>query len=355
MSAIDKLAARPTLQRSLVQQAMQEAKADPKAQQKLQQLVDQRAGDFEDAGLVDTVQQFLTGLFDVVVAGQKKPGGPFLPLTGLPKLPPHAVLEVVKDGAVVQALRADGDGVLAGMLRGVHVGDALSFRLRDAAGRLFPARVDGFVVPDGKVTSTVTTQTPPALLPLHALALGTGGLAAAGLDPLRLTPATIHVGKTAPTDFQQKHALTSQLGGAIIAAPDAAFMAAHAPDLSLVDGATLTVKHEPGRKVFTVDVKGQAGGPVSFGWDDTLQVFSPPLTEADVPRLQAGLAGAPPSSSPPMRKAWSPATSAPTAPSGSPRRSCSPSTTSPARARPRARPPARPPLRSLAPSPSCWS
>jgi hypothetical protein len=230
---------------------------------------------------------------DVLVGGQPRPGGPFLPLTGLPKLPPFAVLEVVKDGAVVQALRADADGAVQnGMLRGVHVGDALSFRLRDAAGRLFPGQADGFVVPDGKVTSTVTTQVPPSLVKLHAAQIGSEGITRPALDPLWLAPATIHVGKTAPTDFQQRHALTSQLGGAILKSPDAAFMAAHAPELSLAEGATLTVKHQPGAKVVGVDVKGTPAINVAIAWDDTLHTFSPALTEADLPRLEQGLRGA---------------------------------------------------------------
>jgi hypothetical protein len=229
---------------------------------------------------------------DVVVAGQVKPGGPYLPLTGMPKLPPHAVLEVIKDGAVVQALRADADGVLNGMLRGVHVGDALSFQLKDAVGRVFPGRAEGFVVPDGQNKAAVSTHVPPALVPLSSSTIGSGALE---LDPAWLAPATIAVGPAAPKDFQQRHALVSQLGGAIVDVPDAAFMAAHAPDVSLEQGATLSVRHEQGRKVVTVDINGLAGathGALSFGYDDTLHQLTPALTEADIPRLQKALAGA---------------------------------------------------------------
>lgn len=229
---------------------------------------------------------------DVVVNGQVKPGGPYLPLTGMPKLPPHAVLEVIKDGAVVQALRADADGVLNGMLRGVHVGDALSFQLKDAVGRVFPGRAEGFVVPDGQNKAAVSTHVPPALVPLSSKTIGSGALE---LDPAWLAPATIAVGAAAPKDFQQRHALVSQLGGAVVDVPDAAFMAAHAPEVSLEQGATLSVRHEQGRKVVTVDINGLAGathGALSFGYDDTLHTLTPALTEADVPRLQTALAGA---------------------------------------------------------------
>lgn len=222
---------------------------------------------------------------DVMVNGKAKPGGPFLPLPTLPKLPAHAVLEVVKDGAVVQALRADGDGRLDGMLRGVHVGDALSFRLKDAAGRQFPTTIDGFVVPNGKVLSTVRGVVAPRLAPLDATAIGTGGLA---VDPAWLAPAKVLVGKAVPQDFQQRHAVTSQVGGAILAAPEAHFMAEHFADMPLKDGASLTVTQSQGQKTVGVDVTGVAGSPFSFGFDDVTGTLHG-VSAAELPKMKTAL------------------------------------------------------------------
>ena len=83
----------------------------------------------------------------------KDPRGPFLAMPAVKGLPPHGQLAVVRDGEVVQTLRADDKGVVKGYLRGVSVGDRLDFRVLDAAGRRFPQEVVGFEVPDaGKKT-----------------------------------------------------------------------------------------------------------------------------------------------------------------------------------------------------------
>ena len=215
--------------------------------------------------LVSALQNLSGPPVDLVVNGQKKPGGPFLPLPTLPQLPVHAILEVIKDGAVVQSLRADVGGKLNdAMLRGVHVGDALSFRLRDAAGRLFPTEIKGFVVPDGKCASKVSGHVPARLQPLDATAIGTGSLT---VDPSWLAPARVVVGKMIPTDFQQRHAIVSQVGGALINTPPVDFMAQHFPEQKLVDGATLLVQQQAGKKLITIEVPGTVGRE-TFGYDD---------------------------------------------------------------------------------------
>ncbi len=238
--------------------------------------------------LVCALQNLSGPPVDVVVNGVSRPGGPFLPLPTLPKVPPFAALDVVKDGAVVQTLRADGAGKLEGMIRGVHVGDALTFRLSDAAGRMFAQEVVGFVVPDGKVTSTVTGQVPPRLRPLDATLVGSGTLA---LDPSWLAPAKILVGKAIPTDFVQRHAVVSSVGGALIAAPPPSFQAEHAGGILLDGGATLTVTQRPGSKWVSIDAPATTGTPtqpLAFGYDDITGALHN-VTEQTLPQLKTAL------------------------------------------------------------------
>lgn len=83
----------------------------------------------------------------------KDPRGPFLALPAVQGLPPYAQLAVVRDGAVVQTLRADAQGAIKGYLAGVSVGDRLDFRVLDAAGRRFGEEIVGFEVP-GKGAQT---------------------------------------------------------------------------------------------------------------------------------------------------------------------------------------------------------
>ncbi len=242
--------------------------------------------DTREPDLVSAMQNLSGPPVDLVVTGNKKPGGPFLPLPSLPVLPRHAVLEVLKGGGVVQSLRADHNGKLDdGMLRGVHVGDALSFRLRDAAGRLFPTEVKGFVVPDGKCGSKVSGQVPPRLRPLDATAIGSGSLT---VDPEWLAPAKILVGKAVPTDFQARHEVSSQLGGALLAAPAVDFMAQHFADMKLAEGATLTVTQQGGNKQLTIDVPGVTTSSLSFGYDDITGALHG-LTETDLPKMKTAL------------------------------------------------------------------
>lgn len=77
----------------------------------------------------------------------KDPRGPFLAMSDVKGLPPHGQLAVVRDGKVVQTLRADDKGVVKGYLRGVSAGDRLDFRVLDAAGRRFPQEIVGWEVP----------------------------------------------------------------------------------------------------------------------------------------------------------------------------------------------------------------
>jgi hypothetical protein len=77
----------------------------------------------------------------------KDPRGPFLAMSDVKGLPPYGQLAVVRDGKVVQTLRADDKGVVKGYLRGVSAGDRLDFRVLDAAGRRFPQEVVGWEVP----------------------------------------------------------------------------------------------------------------------------------------------------------------------------------------------------------------
>lgn len=254
--------------------------------------------DVKEPDLASALQHTCGPPVDIMVGGKAKPGGPFLPLPALPKLPAHAQLEVVKDGVVVQTLRADANGKLdanggAGpMLRGVHIGDALSFRLKDAGGRMFPTQVTGFVVPDGALQSKVSAFVPPSLQPLDASRVGSGTLA---LDPAWLAPARVLVGAHAPTDFQQRHAVQSQVGGAILKQPEAAFMSEHfggagASGDVLKSGASVVVTQEQGRKTLTIDTGAPgARGAVSFGFDDTLGTLTPNIAATDLPRLQSAL------------------------------------------------------------------
>ncbi|HEY1099360.1 MAG TPA: hypothetical protein VGF99_10535, partial [Myxococcota bacterium] len=245
--------------------------------------------DAVEPDLVRAFQAVVGPPMDLVKNGQTVPGGPYLPLPALPKLPAYAQLDVVKDGAVVQSFRADSTGSLEGLMRGVHVGDALSFRQKDAAGRAFPTQIDGFVVPDGKCGSTVVGTVPAKLQRLDATRVGSGTLT---LDPEWLAPAKIVVGKHAPSDFQQLHAIRSAVGGAVLPAPPAEFMRAHLGDAAtMAEGATLEVKHQPGSKWVSVDVPGITTRAVQLGWDE-IEGTLHGVTEQSLPQVKEALRGA---------------------------------------------------------------
>jgi hypothetical protein len=92
---------------------------------------------------------------DVEVNGTPMPGGPFLGMPDIAGMPPFGQLAVIKEGKVVQYMRADKAGKLEGLLRGVHVGDQLNFQVLDAAGRKFPQELRGWTVPGPGQTNEV--------------------------------------------------------------------------------------------------------------------------------------------------------------------------------------------------------
>lgn len=92
----------------------------------------------------------------IMADGKPDPRGPFLRMPDTCGLPPFGQLAVLRDGAVVQTLRADADGRLTGLLKSVRVDDQLNFRILDAAGRQFPGEVVGWRVPDAGKTNKVS-------------------------------------------------------------------------------------------------------------------------------------------------------------------------------------------------------
>jgi hypothetical protein len=92
---------------------------------------------------------------DLFINGKRDPRGPFLKMPDVSGMPPFGQLAVVREGKVIQYLRADKGGKLQGLLRGVNVGDQLNFRVLDAAGRKFPMELAGWNVPGAGQTSEV--------------------------------------------------------------------------------------------------------------------------------------------------------------------------------------------------------
>lgn len=88
--------------------------------------------------------------------GKPDPRGPFLRMPDTCGLPPFGQLAVMRDGQVIQTLRADADGRLTGLLKGVRVDDQLNFRVLDAAGRQFPGEVVGWRIPGPNKTHKVS-------------------------------------------------------------------------------------------------------------------------------------------------------------------------------------------------------
>lgn len=92
----------------------------------------------------------------IMADGKPDPRGPFLRMPDTCGLPPFGQLAVMRDGQVIQTLRADKDGRLTGLLKGVRVDDQLNFRTLDAAGRQFPGEVVGWRVPGPNKTHKVS-------------------------------------------------------------------------------------------------------------------------------------------------------------------------------------------------------
>lgn len=111
--------------------------------------------------------------------GKPDPRGPFLKMPHTAGLPPFGQLAVLRDGQVIQTLRADAEGKLTGLLKGVRVDDQLNFRVLDAAGRQFPGEIVGWRVPDAgkthKVSSTILRPDDKTITQALA-AVGTGSL-----------------------------------------------------------------------------------------------------------------------------------------------------------------------------------
>ena len=84
---------------------------------------------------------------DLFINGQRDARGPYLKLPDIDGMPPFGQLAVVRQGKVIQFLRADHTGKLGGMLRGVNVGDQLNFQVLDACGRKYPMELHGWRVP----------------------------------------------------------------------------------------------------------------------------------------------------------------------------------------------------------------
>ena len=224
--------------------------------------------------------------------GGERLKGPFLqlPFSSFPPVPPYAALEAVKDGVVVKTFRADDKGRFSGLLHPVHPGDALTFWLSDAAGRRFPQEVRGFVVPGGNnsTSSRVFQHTPPALttLPEAVTRIGSGTLE---LDPVWLTPAEVLFGNKAPTDFQQRFAITSQAGGAVLQEPSKLLLHRFFPDLAS-QGAAISLQQSAGQKTLTIDLPGVSGLPFGISIDDTLAQIRPmPAVPAGLPQLTTAL------------------------------------------------------------------
>lgn len=95
---------------------------------------------------------------DIVLDGNVDPRGPYLKMPDVKGMPPFGQLAVLREGKPIQYLRADKEGVLQGMLRGVHVGDQLNFQVLDAAGRKFPTELVGWRVPGEGKTSKVAEK-----------------------------------------------------------------------------------------------------------------------------------------------------------------------------------------------------
>ncbi|MFH1808345.1 MAG: Ig-like domain-containing protein [Pseudomonadota bacterium] len=133
---------------------------------------------------------------DLFIHGQRDQRGPFLRMPNVEGLPPFGQLAVVREGKVMQYLRADQNGRLQGLLRGVNVGDQLNFMVLDAAGRKFPMELHGWRVPGLGETCKIPEK--HVRSDDHTLkgcldAVGKGSL---DLEDAWLTPFTINTGST---------------------------------------------------------------------------------------------------------------------------------------------------------------
>ena len=138
---------------------------------------------------------------DLFINGNRDPRGPYLKMPDVTGMPPFGQLAVIREGKVMQFLRADQNGRLNGLLRGVHVGDQLNFQVLDAASRKFPLELHGWRVPGDNQTSAV-----PAKL-VHAddrtingciAEIGNGSLDLADnwLNPFNIKTGAVQAGET---------------------------------------------------------------------------------------------------------------------------------------------------------------
>lgn len=138
---------------------------------------------------------------DIVLDGKVDPRGPYLRMPDVKGMPPFGQLAVMREGKAIQYLRADKDGVLQGMLRGVNVGDQLNFQVLDAAGRKFAVELAGWRVPGAGKTSEVPekhvhTEDRPLADCLAQIGKGTLDLHDEWLSPFTIQSGAVAVPET---------------------------------------------------------------------------------------------------------------------------------------------------------------
>lgn len=132
----------------------------------LPEKISPNSGYLVPADKLTTAQPDVTGVIeaikgppqDLLINGKRDPRGPYLKMPDVTGMPPFGQLAVIREGKVMQYLRADQNGRLNGLLRGVHVGDQLNFQVLDAAGRKFPMELHGWRVPGDNQTSAVPAK-----------------------------------------------------------------------------------------------------------------------------------------------------------------------------------------------------
>jgi len=232
----------------------------------------------------------------------KDPRGPFLAMPDVKGLPPHGQLAVVRDGKVVQTLRADDKGVVKGYLRGVNVGDRLDFRVLDAAGRRFSAEVVGFEVPGVGKKTTIAAEnrhTPSDALGMKdCLALvGTGKL---DVEHAWVQPFMVGAQQNPPkaNDFKLHYAPLVFAGLPSPNVPTGTpqqlieqLPAALAQKFGVGQAITMRVQDNNGTQMLSIS-DGQSSTTVGVDFVvGTVNAggFSQPLTQANLPQLTQGL------------------------------------------------------------------
>lgn len=233
----------------------------------------------------------------------KDPKGPFLAMAPVRGLPPYGQVAVVRDGKVVQTMRADANGVVKGYLRGVTAGDRLDFRVLDAAGRRFPEEIVGFEVPGPQKKTTIKPEnrhTPSDARSIKDCVdrVGTGTL---DVEHAWIQPVEIGAQQDAPKDDEFKLLYAPLVFGGMAADAQGgvpkqlieSLPKALAEKFGVGNVVNIVVQDNNGTQMLVVNPNSSTNR-CTVGVDfaqNTVNAggFSSPLTQAHLPSLTAGL------------------------------------------------------------------